>query len=108
MDGIGNVAGWRWIFILEGILTVVMACVGFFTIVDFPQAASFLTEEERTWVVHGLKYQGSKGSRRMIEEREHFGWNDVTNVFTDWQTYVASFSKCTRGLLYSLGTSVVY
>jgi sugar phosphate permease len=36
MDGIGGLAGWRWIFIIEGIITVVLAITAFFTIIDFP------------------------------------------------------------------------
>jgi hypothetical protein len=30
MNGVGGYAGWRWIFILEGLLTVVVAVVAFF------------------------------------------------------------------------------
>ncbi|KAI9676987.1 MAG: hypothetical protein M1817_006826 [Caeruleum heppii] len=47
MDGVGNLEGWRWIFILEGILTVVVAIIAFFTLYDFPDTAGFLTTEER-------------------------------------------------------------
>jgi hypothetical protein len=49
-------------FILEGIATVLIAFSAFFVLHDFPDTASFLTVEERAWVVHRLKYQGSKGS----------------------------------------------
>jgi hypothetical protein len=31
-----GIAGWRWIFIMQGILTCVVALIGFVTIVDFP------------------------------------------------------------------------
>ncbi|KAH6607284.1 MFS permease [Trichoderma cornu-damae] len=58
MDGVGGLAGWRWIFILEGIATVLVAVVALFLLYDFPQTANFLTEEERAFVVHRLKYQG--------------------------------------------------
>lgn len=46
MDGVGNLAGWRWIFILEGLFTVVVAVVSYWMIQDFPSNAKFLTEEE--------------------------------------------------------------
>ncbi|KAL9578288.1 MAG: hypothetical protein Q9212_005813 [Teloschistes hypoglaucus] len=68
MDGVGGYEGWRWIFILEGILTVVVACCAFFTIYDFPETAKFLTEPERAWVIHRLRYQGSKESGQMVAE----------------------------------------
>ncbi|KAI9872742.1 MAG: hypothetical protein M1830_001238 [Pleopsidium flavum] len=91
MDGVGGLPGWRWIFILEGILTVVVACIAFFTIYDFPDTASFLTEEERAWAVYRLKYQGSKDSGQMVAETERFKWRYVVDAFTDWQIYLSLF-----------------
>ena len=92
MDGVGNLAGWRWIFILEGILTVLVAIVAFFTIYDFPETAAFLSEEEREWVVYRLKYQGSKGSGRLVAESDSFKWKYVKDAFTDWQIYLSLWS----------------
>lgn len=92
MDGVGGYEGWRWIFILEGILTVVVAVIAFFTIYDFPETAKFLTEPERAWVVHRLRYQGSKDSGQMVAESEHFKWQYVRDAFTDWQIYLGLWS----------------
>ena len=47
MDGIGGKPGWAWIFILEGLLTVVCAIASFFILSDFPDTAKFLSETER-------------------------------------------------------------
>ncbi|KAI4240857.1 MAG: hypothetical protein L6R42_011426, partial [Xanthoria sp. 1 TBL-2021] len=88
MDGVGGYEGWRWIFILEGILTVLVAIIAFFTIYDFPETAKFLNETERAWVVHRLRYQGSKDSGQMVAESEHFKWKYVRDAFTDWQIYL--------------------
>jgi MFS family permease len=77
MDGVGGKPGWAWIFILEGLLTVVVAIFAFFALYDFPDTASFLTLEERAWVVHRLKYQGSKASGKKIAESDHFEWKYV-------------------------------
>jgi MFS family permease len=47
LDGHGNLAGWRWIFILEGIASCV---AGLYAMVFLPESlrkAKFLTEEER-------------------------------------------------------------
>lgn len=54
MDGIGGQAGWRWIFYLEGIATVIIALLAYFFIYDYPEDASFLTEEERVFVMNKL------------------------------------------------------
>jgi hypothetical protein len=76
-------------FILEGIATVLIAFSAFFVLHDFPDTASFLTIEERAYVVHKLKYQGSKGSGQMVAETEGFHWKDVKAALTDWQILVA-------------------
>jgi len=55
MDGVGNKAGWAWIFILEGSVTVVLGIVSFWIIQDFPDTARFLTEAERAFVVRRLQ-----------------------------------------------------
>lgn len=39
--------GWAWIFILEGLATVVAGLFSYWIIQDFPDTAKFLSEEER-------------------------------------------------------------
>lgn len=96
MDGIGGLEGWRWIFILEGIATVIVAVIAFFTLYDFPETATFLTEEERAFIVFRLKYQsgiarkGQAGKVR-VPEAEEFKWRYVWDAFKDWQIWVNIF-----------------
>lgn len=47
MDGKGGLAGWRWIFILEGIATVLIACLASATMPPDLASAKFFTSEER-------------------------------------------------------------
>lgn len=47
MDGVGGLAGWRWIFILEGIVTVLFGVIAALVMPAGIQHAKFLTEEER-------------------------------------------------------------
>lgn len=93
MDGVGGLQGWRWIFILEGILTVLVACASFFLLYDFPETASFLTEEEREFVIYRLKYQGDVGAKMAergahVAEADEFDWKYLRQAFGDWQIYV--------------------
>jgi hypothetical protein len=78
-------------FIIEGLLTVVVAFASFFLLYDFPDTASFLTLQERAWATHRLKYQGSFNSNRLIPESDHFEWKFVIRALTDWQLYVCFF-----------------
>ncbi|OKL62570.1 hypothetical protein UA08_02139 [Talaromyces atroroseus] len=86
MDGVGNLAGWRWIFILEGMATVVIAVIAYFLIYDSPDEASFLTDDEKRWVYEQLNRDGPRA-----QQNEKFRWNFVTAAFTDWQVLVAMF-----------------
>ncbi|KAJ7156896.1 MFS general substrate transporter [Mycena crocata] len=55
MNGLGGLRGWSWIFLVEGLLTVVVALVAFRTMIDEPSIASFLTPEERDHVMEVLR-----------------------------------------------------
>ncbi|KAE8356195.1 major facilitator superfamily domain-containing protein [Aspergillus coremiiformis] len=88
MDGVGGYAGWRWIFILEGLLTVVVAFIAPFGIHDFPETAKFLTQEERNCVIHMLRTQNTGDT---AAEATEFRIKYVVDALLDWQIYVSLF-----------------
>lgn len=95
MDGVGGLEGWRWIFILEGLVTIIVAVFAFWGLYDFPDTASFLTEEERQFVLYRLKFQGQgkplTGEEAMqikVPEAEEFEWKYVWQAFKDWQIWL--------------------
>ncbi|KAI0879175.1 major facilitator superfamily domain-containing protein [Hypoxylon argillaceum] len=55
LEGAGGLRGWRWIFIIEGIITIFLGIAGYWLLVDFPDSDrktwKFLSEKERAWVV---------------------------------------------------------
>jgi len=55
MNGLQGLTGWRWIFIIEGILTMVLGLASYFLLVDFPDKAheswKFLTEREAKFII---------------------------------------------------------
>ncbi|KAI1335590.1 major facilitator superfamily domain-containing protein [Xylariaceae sp. FL0016] len=92
MDGVGNLEGWRC---LEGIVTVLAAVAAFFILHDFPETATFLTEEERAFVVFRLKYQGQalakEQGRAQVAQTDDFQWQYIWAAFKDWQIWVNIF-----------------
>jgi len=53
-----SLSGWRWIFIMQGLMTCALALGSYFLIVDFPEKAAhagfqlkFLNEEESAFIV---------------------------------------------------------
>ena len=100
MDGVGNLAGWRWIFILEGMATVLVAILAFFVVVDYPETAKFLTVEERAFIAYRLKYDGndattSVGSTRArVAQDDHLSFKYVKAAFADWQIWLNIIIYC--------------
>ena len=48
-------AGWRWLFILEGIPAVVLGIITVFYLTDWPAQARWLPPDERDWLVNELR-----------------------------------------------------
>lgn len=84
MSGVSGREGWSWIFILEGVLTLIVAATAYWVIVDTPKTAKFLTEAERIEV-----------ERRLAEDRsglaDEFDMKYVWDALTDWKIYVHMF-----------------
>ena len=87
MDGIGGKPAWAWIFILEGLLTVVAGIFSFWVIQDFPDTAKFLTEAERTVVIRRLQEDD-----QFSAAGEELKWKYIWQSIFDWKTWVGS--KC--------------
>ncbi|QIW96193.1 hypothetical protein AMS68_001711 [Peltaster fructicola] len=55
MDGKDGISAWRWLFIIEGVITIAVAMVAFFILPNFPRTTSWLTHEERELAVWRLQ-----------------------------------------------------
>lgn len=58
MAGLSGLHGWRWLFIMEGILTILVGIAGYIFTVDFPEQADkswgFLTKQESAFIVRRI------------------------------------------------------
>ena len=91
MDGVGGLAGWRWIFILEGILTTVVAFAAYFLVYDYPETASFLSAEEKAFVAFRLRFDGQdaqSGDTKRVAQADSNSFKYVKQAFRDWQIWV--------------------
>ncbi len=54
LDGLRGLAGWQWLFLLEGLPAVIMGTSVLFYLKDRPETTQWLTPAERDWLVETL------------------------------------------------------
>ena len=52
-----SLAGWRWLFILEGIPAVLLGVACLWYLTDRPQEAGWLPDEEKEWITRQLQHE---------------------------------------------------
>lgn len=129
MDGLSGVAGWRWIFIIEGIATVLAATLTAFLLPRGIETATFLTEEERQFALRRLRLSDTASTQTLKKaasptnsnsndskekdihletvddvppEDEAFEWLEVRRGLLDIQAWLTGFAyACFIVSLYS-------
>ncbi|KAF9339435.1 hypothetical protein BGZ91_005895 [Linnemannia elongata] len=82
MEGVRGLHGWQWIFLLEGLPTVLLAFVVLYFLPDFPETAAFLTPEEKDLTIQRLRIDAGPATET------NFSWQQCWMVFRDWKTYM--------------------
>ena len=94
--------GWRWIFIIEGILTVVVSLFGYLFITNWPTTAKWLNENEKALVHSRLKADSD------ATNLEGFTWSNVLSTFLDVKCWLYCLTFHTMSLpLYTLSLFLV-
>jgi MFS family permease len=50
LDGVMGLKGWQWLFIIEGVPSVLLGVVTWFYLTDKPEHADWLTAEQKAWL----------------------------------------------------------
>lgn len=76
--------GWRWIFIIEGLITLLAAIPGWWLLVDFPADDNKVLDRAQTakWNHFLAKSQG------VTSADVPFSWSQVYRGFADYRTYL--------------------
>ncbi|KAK7202716.1 major facilitator superfamily domain-containing protein [Myxozyma melibiosi] len=71
LNGHLGIAGWRWAFIIDGVISVPIACMGYFCIPDFPTTtrAIWLSQKDREYAVARMAKIGRKPPRPITAKR---------------------------------------
>ena len=78
----GGAAGWRWVYIIEGIPSVVFGVVTLFYLTDRPEQATWLPDDEKQWIVEELARE-----RREKQAGGHISfWQEVWQALKKKET----------------------
>ncbi|KAM0702302.1 hypothetical protein Q7P35_011212 [Cladosporium inversicolor] len=95
LNGVGGMSGWRWLFIIDGCISITIAFAGFFLFPGLPTTQSkvwWLTDDERKLAIARMQSQGTKHSGKI-------GKRMLKRVFGHWHFYIAVltyvFFQCT-------------
>ncbi|KAK7182495.1 hypothetical protein DPSP01_010652 [Paraphaeosphaeria sporulosa] len=92
----GDLDGWRWIFIVEGLLTVAIGVVSYFGLPNSIEAARFLTAEQKAHARLRLEEENSA--------HEPFSWEEVKRGIFNLQVWLSALAYfCILCGLYSFG-----
>ncbi|KAI1261869.1 MFS general substrate transporter [Xylariaceae sp. FL1019] len=100
LQGQCGFAAWRWIFIIEGAITVFVSIVSVFLIVDWPDQCRFLSAEEKKLLKAILAQDGADEARMDTLNRDAY-----RRIFKDWKIYLGSLAYLGVGIT---GYSLVY
>ncbi|KAB2103187.1 putative transporter [Alternaria gaisen] len=102
MNGVAGWSGWRWLYVIEGIITVIWAFCCIFLVPKSFETAYFLNDEEKTLMrqrAHRTQaYSDSEGSG-------HYGKVDIKDAAKDIKSWVHGLIQiAVVTILYGFGT----
>ncbi|ORY35925.1 major facilitator superfamily domain-containing protein [Naematelia encephala] len=100
MDGKHGIAGWRWLFIILGIITIPVAAFGFVFFPDVPDRckAFWLTEDEKQFAIARLP------PRPPNAQRNRLGWSLLQRVLLRYEFWVLTMLWVIGGALEAFST----
>lgn len=117
LDHVWGYRGWRFIYVVEGVISFVVALGAYFWITDSPERSKRFTKQERRYIVlrGTFTYGGNQGGTK-----DDFTWRDFASaakvkflagalrlIIQSWHVWVLSFSSfsyCVGAYAFSLMT----
>ncbi|KAJ6014232.1 hypothetical protein N7540_008823 [Penicillium herquei] len=105
VSGAGGLSGWQWLFLIEGIATVIYGVAVWFLLPDFPETANWLTEKEKKFIQARLPSNAPRASE------ENFNLREVIESLKDIRLWLfmliwATFTVGTNGVTFYQSTVI--
>lgn len=92
MGGINGHAAWQWIFIMDGVISVIVGFIGFYMIPGTPEDcySCFLSDEDIRIARRRMRADQKSAKPRENEVKYFFDINIWKSIFSSWHIYVLS------------------
>ncbi|TDZ38116.1 Pantothenate transporter liz1 [Colletotrichum trifolii] len=82
MNGTAGLSGWRWLFIMDGVISIPIALYGFFALPDLPHntRAFYLKKDDREYGMDRIRKMGRKPPSQLTLK-------GIKEVYTSWQLW---------------------
>lgn len=95
LDGTLGLRGWQWLFVLEGVPTILLGIICLFVLTDKPAQASWLTVEQREWLTGRMEAEAA-----LRKPVGHLSlWQLATNKYFLVMALVCSGASATGSVL---------
>ncbi|KAL2210209.1 MFS general substrate transporter [Sarocladium strictum] len=107
LDSFGSLTRWRMIFAIEGIITIGLAIISFFTLTDRPETARWLSAEEKELAISRVKSE-RVGTTEVLEKMDKTKiWRGILCPVTLSTSVIFLFNNVTvQGLAFFAPTVV--
>ena len=89
LDGRSGLAGWQWIFLIEGLIPVALALIIWKILPDSPETAKFLTQPERDLLVRRLANDSNSGQGQ-VTNSDKIDKKHIIAGLSDWKIWAAT------------------
>ncbi|PMD55218.1 MFS general substrate transporter [Hyaloscypha bicolor E] len=105
VSGNGGLSGWQWLFLVEGLITIIFGVILYFLLPDFPPTARWLTEKEKAFIQARLPKNAPR------EAESNFNFREIIIQLKDFKMWLftlcwATFTVGTSGLTFYQPTVV--
>ena len=92
LNGYSGLPGWRWVFLIDGIITIPIAIFGFIAFPDLPENTKswYFSEEEKELAISRIPPKNPEGHK--------VGLSLIRRVLLTMNLYVSAFLEMSQSL----------
>jgi MFS transporter, ACS family, tartrate transporter len=102
LEGVRGLHGWQWLFLLEGLPSILLGFAVLWYLTDKPEQARWLSDDQREWLVNEMK-----GDRLLCEGAHRISALDAMKLPVVWILAAPYFLMLTAGYGYTFWAPTV-